>query len=117
MLLMRNRRAVRKGKGDLEPTRLRGGLPPVQLKDTMLKTDSGAGEQDRGLHRAEHGLCEHRMKEIRSKALILLKIYPVGMLLPKPCHTLQQNESHNDCKTERRKTKAVSTADQVRTVT
>lgn len=49
---------MRKGKGDLEPTRLRGGLPPAQLRDAMLKTDSGAGEQDRGLHKAEHGLCE-----------------------------------------------------------
>lgn len=62
---------MRKGKGDLEPTRLRGGLPPVQLNDIMLETDSGAGEQDRGLHRAEHGLCEHRMKEIRSKAFCI----------------------------------------------
>lgn len=63
MLLMRNRRAVRKGKGDLEPTRLKGGLPPVQLRDAMLKTDSGAGEQDRGLHKAEHGLCEQIKRE------------------------------------------------------
>lgn len=107
---MRNRRAVRKGKGDLEPTRLRGGLPPVQLKDTMLKTDSGAGEQDRGLQRAEHGLCEQRMKEIRPKAFTLLKIYPVGMLLSKSCHTLQQNKSHNNCEREGKKRPTVDTA-------
>lgn len=54
---------MRKGKGDLEPTRFKGGLPPVQLKDMMLNTDSGPGEQDRGLHKAEHGLCEQRMRE------------------------------------------------------
>lgn len=51
---------MRKGKGDLEPAKLIRGFPPVQLKDTMLERDSGAGEQDRGLHRAEHGLCEER---------------------------------------------------------
>lgn len=54
---------MRKGKGDLEPTRLSGGLPPVQLRDAMLKTDSGAGEQDRGLHKAEHGLREEAKRE------------------------------------------------------
>lgn len=54
---------MRKGKGDLEPTRLKGGLPPVQLRDAMLKTDSGPGEQDRGLHKAEHGLCEQIKRE------------------------------------------------------
>lgn len=54
---------MRKGKGDLEPTRLKGGLPPVQLRDVMLTTDSGAGEQDRGLHKAEHGLFEQINRE------------------------------------------------------
>lgn len=58
---------MRKGKGDLEPTRLSGGLPAVQLRDAMLKTDSGAGEQDRGLHKAEHGLCEQVKREGSSK--------------------------------------------------
>lgn len=53
---------MRKGKGDLEPTRLKGGLPPVQLRDAMLPTDSGAVEQDRGLHKAEHGLCEQKKR-------------------------------------------------------
>lgn len=75
---------MRKGKGDLEPTRLRGGLPPVQLRDAMLPTDSGAREQDRGLHKAEHGLCEEiRNKErgIRSKAFIMLRNYLIEMLL------------------------------------
>lgn len=56
ILLTRTRRAVRKAKGDFEPTKLIGGLPPLQLKDTILGTDSGAGEQDKGLHRTEHGL-------------------------------------------------------------
>lgn len=68
MLLMRNKRAVRKGKGDLEPTRLKGGLPPMQLRDVMLETDSGAGEQDRGLHKAEHGLCEDKTERGRVKS-------------------------------------------------
>lgn len=81
---------MRKGKGDLEPTRLRGGLPPVQLRDAMLKTDSGAGEQDRGLHNAEHGLYEQtKERGVRSKALTLLKIYLFGMLLSEMGHTLQ----------------------------
>lgn len=72
---------MRKGKGDLEPTRLKGGLPPVQLRDAMLPTDSGAGEQDRGLHKAEHGLCEKIKRGVRSKAFTVLRNYLVEMLL------------------------------------
>lgn len=72
---------MRKGKGDLEPTRLKGGLPPVQLRDAMLPTDSGAGEQDRGLHKAEHGLCEQIKRGVRSKAFTVLRNYLVEMLL------------------------------------
>lgn len=68
MLFTRTRRAVRNAKGDFEPTKLIGGLPPVQLRDTILGTDSCAGAQDKGLHRTEHDLMrEGEEKERRQR--------------------------------------------------